>query len=109
MKELDAYILVHVISIHESNKDIYNIKGSELYHMHDEVEDAPIGINCHLDKETWDSISEWYQKYITVTNTSIELRNLSKLKKYLDIQMMYFKDDKFYDIVWEKWQNIRNK
>lgn len=107
MKKLTAYELVHVITIHESNKSSYKINVSDLYHMHDAVEDSPIYIQCHLGKETFESIEERYPNHITISRTSIEIRNLSSLKKKLDVQMMYFKDDEFYNIIWEKWCKIR--
>ena len=102
MKKVTSFELVHTIFSHEGEKASFEIKVSQVYQLADKLE--PHNITCHLGVGSFMNLQDKFPNEVIIRRNSVELKDLSKLRKNLDNQLRFFKDDDLYNIIWTEWQ-----
>jgi hypothetical protein len=102
MKKITSFELTHTIVSHEKRKRVYEIKVSKIYHLVDNLEEK--NITCCLGVSSFMELQDKFPNEIIIQRNSVTLKNLPRLRKNLDNQLRFFKDDDLYNIIWEAWK-----
>lgn len=102
MKKITSFELTHAIVSHKKKERVYEIQVSKIYHLVDNLEEK--NITCYLGVSSFMDLQDKFPNEVIIQRNSVTLKNLSRLKKNLDNQLRFFKDDDLYNIIWEAWK-----